>query len=87
MITTNVIDVLPDGALIEMELLTLYGISVRLKRTGMDELFSIQKIDVLSDDEETLTNALNEINQALTENGVSALKVSDLEGNPVVVNI
>ena len=87
MVTTNVIEVLPDGALTEMELLTLNGISVRLKRTGMDELFTIQNIDVLSDDEEALTKALHDINRVLAENGVNALKVSDLEGNPVVVKI
>lgn len=87
MVTTNVIEVLPDGAITEIELLILNGISVRLKRTGMDELFSIQNVDVLSDNEETLTKALNEINIVLADNGVKALKVFDLKGNPVVVNI
>lgn len=87
MVTTNVIDVLPDGTITEMELLTLNRISVKLKRTGMDELFSIKKVDVLSDNEETLTKGLNEINQVLAENGVTAIKVSDLKGNPVVLKI
>lgn len=86
MVMTNVIDVLPDGTITEMELAG-EGMKVELKRAGTDEVFSITKVDVFSDDEEELTGTLREINTVLHEHGVRELSVSDMAGRPVAINI
>ena len=86
MVTTNVIDVLPDGTITEIELFEK-GMKVKLKRAGTDEAFSITKIDVFSDDEEELTGALRDINAVLHEHGVRELSVPDIAGRPVAINI
>ena len=85
-VNTKVRDVLPDGTIIEVELSTP-EILLRLKRTGLGELFSVDSIDVRSGDEKALNKALSETNAALAENGVSALTVFDIAGRPAIVRI
>lgn len=87
MLETKITDVMPDGTMTGMTLSVDGVISIDLKRSDPDELFKIEDVQINSDNEETLTKALNEINQSLQEHGVGAITVDNIAGYQSVLRI
>ena len=84
MVTTNVIDVLPDGTITEMELSVDNTLSIILKRCESDEEFKLINSQVLAHDEVSIKEAYREIAQTLKENGLDCIAIASVAGNQAV---
>lgn len=87
MVSTDIIDVLPAGTILEMTLSVAGIISVNLKRTNLDVDFQIVDVQVNSYDEKMISEAISEINTTLKYRGVKQLEVSDIAGGLATLRI
>ena len=87
MVATIVLDVLPDDTVTEMALKVPDVMTVQVKRKSPIDHFLLDCIEVLTHEEKSLTNAIIEINKVLKENGIDALTVSNVFGDPIELAI
>ena len=62
-------------------------IKYQAEKEKLDELFQITAIDVISNNEKALTDALRNINVVLIENGITRLQISNLNDLQSIIHI
>ena len=66
-VTTNIIDVLPDGTITEASFTVPNAVSLTVTRDNLDAPFTITVCDVQSRDETVLSKAVNAIQKTMHE--------------------
>ena len=69
-VTTNILDVLPDGTITCASFTVPSIISLTVTRDNLDEVFSITSCDVVSKDEHQLSEAVEEIRNTMMEHDI-----------------
>lgn len=68
--TTNILDILPDGAITRLSFTLPAILAVALCRTNVDEPFVIETFDAATDDEKLLTEAVEVVRDLMLEQGI-----------------
>ena len=72
-VTTNIIDVLPDGTIIEASFTVPNAVSLTVTRDNLDAPFTITACDVQSRDETVLSKAISAIQKTMHEHEIDLL--------------
>lgn len=86
-ITTNVIDVLPDGVITKLgfeakddePILTVF-----ISRENVDKAFILDKVTVSTDKKELIERAIEKVIHVLKENGVENIKIETVNAEPML---
>ena len=72
-VTTNILDVFPDGVITKASFTVPYIISLTISRLYPDEPFTITSCEVVSKEEHQLSEAVAEIRSTMLEHDIDIL--------------
>lgn len=87
-ITTNVIDVLPDGVITKLGFEAKDNnepiLTVFISRENVDKAFILDKVTVSTDKKELIERAIEKVIQVLKENGVENIEIETVNAKSML---